>query len=193
MSDEPEDDDAIVIDLTHPYEADWMGRGRRETTYTTAFHDRLHDEYGLSAEEAEAIGVSTFTDPFRIHEREWDVIWSMDAPPGRAVEQYLGQARVEQEVRDRMDETVPDDLEEAAAYEEQRIQASRTIETWLQREGYDPVEISGIGPWNPDSPFDLDEDDWEAMTGTDPIEYLGEDQILKTADSYAGEQEYGDW
>ncbi len=180
-----DDDDAIAVDLTHPYEADWMARGRKESVYTEAFRGRLRDEYGLSREQAESIGMQYFSDTFRVHEREWDVIWAMDAEPEEAVESYLGQARVEVAAREQAGEDVPEDLYEQAREQQQRHETSCELERYLRREDEDPIDISGFGPWNPDSPLELDEQDWDGLLeADDPVAYLGEDEIVETFEQY---------
>lgn len=188
-----EHDDAIVVDLTHPYEADWMARGRKQNKYTEAFRDRLQQEYGLSREQAEGIGLQYFSDRFRIHEREWDVIWDDDREPAEAVEQYLGEARVELaalEQQDATDGELYEDVKQQAEREQIRLEASRDLERFLKQEGYDDIEISGIGPWHDGSPYELDEDDWAAVEeGADPVDVLGEDYVLAVAERYTDAQD----
>jgi hypothetical protein len=179
------DDDAIVVDLTHPYDADWMARGRKESEYTDAFRDRLQQEYGLDREEAEDIGMQSFSDRFRIHEREWDVIWAMDEEPGEAVETYLGEARVEVAAREQAGEEVPEDLYEQAQQQRDRLEASREIERYLQQEDADPIAVSGFGPWNPTSPLELEDGEWDALIEAgDAVAYLGEETVEETFEQY---------
>lgn len=180
------DDDAITIDLTHPYEADWMARGRKENQYTDAFRDHLQQEYGLSNEEAAEIGMQYFSDPFRIPERDWDIIWQDDRDPGQAVEAYLGQARVQRIVEEYGDEPIDPDLEQQAERQEAKLKASRKIERYLQQQDHDPIDISGFGPWHETSPLTLDEDEWDALIrAEDPVTYLGEDRIQETFQQYS--------
>ncbi|MDY6778523.1 MAG: hypothetical protein SVU32_07700 [Candidatus Nanohaloarchaea archaeon] len=192
------DDDGIVIDLTHPYEMDWMARGRKEQEYKAAFRDQLQEEYGLDACKAERIDFGGLFGDFRVPERDWDVIWQDDHEPGVAMERYLGEARVRLAVldqQDRTDEELYEEVKERAERERQMLQASRNLERYLMRNGFEDYEISGIGPWHDTSPYEVDEE-WAAVLDHDIpavlgheetpvlVEELGEEYVLETAGDF---------
>lgn len=101
MTDDQDDDDRIVIDLTQPYELDWMARGRMSHRYNEAVKERLVEEYSYDADALEDFHLDSFSAyPVTLSGADWDRIWEKDDEPADAVFDYIGEDKLLEAVED---------------------------------------------------------------------------------------------
>jgi len=100
MTDDP-DGDRIVIDLTSPYEMEWMARGHMSHRYNEAVKERLVEDDGYAADQLEDFNLNSVSAyPTTLSRADWDSIWQKDDEPAGAVFDYIGEEQLLNAVED---------------------------------------------------------------------------------------------